>query len=45
MGVAAEPDGFETVTRIDRKEGGIVLRGKNRAEVAVPLDWAFLHGA
>jgi hypothetical protein len=45
MGVAAVPDGFETVTRIDRKEGGIVLRGKNRAEVAVPLDWAFLHGA
>jgi hypothetical protein len=45
MGVASIPEGFETVSRISRKEGTIVLQGENRQEVEVPLDWKFLHSA
>jgi hypothetical protein len=42
MGVAAVPRGFESVARIDRRKGAIVLHGKNRSRVTAPLDWAFL---
>ncbi len=43
MGVAEVPEGFEKVSRIERRAGGIVLLGKNAKKARVPLDWKFLH--
>jgi hypothetical protein len=45
MGVAEVPSDFETVTRIRREPGGVVIQGKNGRKVKAPLDWAFLHQA
>lgn len=42
MGVAEVPEGFEQVTRIDRRADGIVLLGKGGRKVPAPLDWSFL---
>ncbi len=44
MGVAAVPKGFDVVKTIERKDGGILLRGSAGHRVPVPLDWKFLYG-
>lgn len=43
MAVAAIPEGFEMVRRIEREEKRVILVGENRQHVTVPLAWNFLH--
>jgi hypothetical protein len=43
MGVAAVPEGFDSVRKIERERGSVVLRGAANQSVTVPLDWEFLY--
>lgn len=45
MGVAEVPEGFERVTRIERRADDIILHGAGGRKVATAVDGRFLHGA